>query len=68
MKERSSQVLKMIFVSVHYLFYQPMDENVKTWTLCFLANKNPNLEKALSGCKENHFYSSPFRQAEASIY
>ena len=22
----------------------------------------------LSGCKENHFYSLPFGQAEASIY
>ena len=24
--------------------------------------------KVLPGCKENHFYSLPFRQAEASIY
>ena len=24
--------------------------------------------KAFSGCKENHFYNLPFRQAEASIY
>ena len=45
-----------------------MDEKIKTWTLCFLAKENPNVEKALSGCKENHFYSLPFGQAEASIY
>ena len=24
--------------------------------------------RALAGCKENHFYSLPFGQAEASIY
>ena len=27
-----------------------------------------SLEIPLSGCKENHFYSLPVRQAEASIY
>ena len=30
-----------------YLFYQAMDEKIKTWTLCFPAKKNPNMEKAL---------------------
>ena len=25
--------LKMVSVSVRYLFYQPMDEKIKTWTL-----------------------------------
>ena len=37
----------MVSVSVHYLFYQPMDEKIKTWTLCFPAKENPNMEKAL---------------------
>ena len=38
---------KMISVSVRYLFYQSMDENIKTWPLRFLAKENPNVEKAL---------------------
>ena len=64
----------MILVSLRYLFYQPMDEKIRTWTLCFPAKENRNIEKALPlkqqllGCKENHFYSLPFGQAEASIY
>ena len=37
----------MVSVSVHYLFYQPMDEKIKTWTLRFPAKENPNMEKAL---------------------
>ena len=36
---------KMVSVSVHYLFYQPMDEKIKTWTLCFPAKENPITEK-----------------------
>ena len=28
----------------------------------------PILKQQISGCKENHFYSLPFAQAEASIY
>ena len=27
----------MVSVSVRYLFYQPMDEKIKTWTLRFPA-------------------------------
>ena len=34
-------------VSVSYLFNQPMDETIKTRTLCFPAKENPNMEKAL---------------------
>ena len=34
-------------ISVRYLFYQPMDEKIKTWSLCFPAKENPNMEKAL---------------------
>jgi len=30
-----------------YLFYQPMDEKIKTWTLHFPTKGNPNMEKAL---------------------
>ena len=37
----------MVAVSVRYLFYQPMDEKIKTWTLRFPAKENPNMEKAL---------------------
>ena len=29
------------------LFYQPLDEQIKTWTLRFPAKENPNMEKAL---------------------
>ena len=39
--------LKMVSVSVRYLFYQPMDEKIKTWPLRFLAKENPNMEQAL---------------------
>ena len=38
---------KMVSVSVPYLFYQPMDEKIKTWPLSFPAKENPNMEKAL---------------------
>ena len=27
-----------------------------------------NINLSIPGCKENHFYSLPFGQAEASIY
>ena len=37
----------MVSASVRYLFYQPMDEKIKTWTLRFPAKENPNMEKAL---------------------
>ena len=46
--ERFSYNLEiMVSVSVRYLFYQPMDEKIKTWTLRFPAKENPNIEKAL---------------------
>ena len=35
----------MVSVCVRYLFYQPMDEKITTWTLCFPAKENPNTEK-----------------------
>ena len=37
----------MVLVSVRYMFYLPMDEKIKTWTLRFHARENPNMEKAL---------------------
>ena len=37
----------MVSVSVLYLFYQPKDGKIKTWTLRFPAKENPNMEKAL---------------------
>ena len=38
---------KLVSVSVRHLFYQPMDEKIKTCTLHFPAKENPNMEKAL---------------------
>ena len=37
----------MVSVSVCYLFYQPMDGKIKTWTLRFPVKVNPNMEKSL---------------------
>ena len=37
----------MVSVSVRYLFYQPMDEKIKTSTLRFPAKENPYMEKVL---------------------
>ena len=39
--------LKTVSVSVRYLFYKPMDEKIKTWTIRFSAKGNPDMEKAL---------------------
>ena len=38
---------KFCFTSVCYSFYQPMDEKIKTWPLCFPTKENPNMKKAL---------------------
>ena len=35
------------FISVRYLFYQPMDEKIKTWPFRFAAKENLNMDKAL---------------------
>ena len=32
--------LKIVSVSVRYLFYKPMDEKIKTWTIRFPAKEN----------------------------
>ena len=37
----------MVSVSVRHLFHKSMDEKIKTWTLCFPAKENPNMEDAL---------------------
>ena len=37
---------KMVSVSVRHLFHKSMDEKIKTWTLCFPAKENPNMEEA----------------------
>ena len=36
----------MVSASVRYLFYQAMDEKIKTWPLRFPSKENPNMEKA----------------------
>ena len=61
-------------VSLSYVTYSMEDVN-KPDKIFFLflnlggglRNSDPE-EFAYTGCKENHFYSSPFGQAEASIY
>ena len=37
----------MVLVSGRYLFYQPVDEKIKTWTLRFPSKVNPDMERAL---------------------
>ena len=37
----------MVSVSVRYLFYQPITEKIKTWSLRFPTKENPYMEKAL---------------------
>ena len=37
----------MVSVSVRFLFYQPIDKKIKTWSLRFPAKENPNMEKVL---------------------
>ena len=37
----------MVSVSVRYLFYQPVDEKIRKWTLRFPTKENPNMERAL---------------------
>ena len=37
----------MVLVSARYLFYQLMDEKIKTLTVRSPAKENPNMEKAL---------------------
>ena len=38
---------KVVSVNVRYLFYQRIDDKIKTWTLRFPALENPHTEKAL---------------------
>ena len=42
-----NRAIWLVSVSVRYLFYQPMDEKIKTWTFRFPAKENPSMEKAL---------------------
>ena len=37
----------MVSVSVRYLFYQPITEKIKTWSLRFPTKENPYMETAL---------------------
>ena len=37
----------MVSVSVRYLFYPPMDEKIKTWSVRFPGKENHNMKKAL---------------------
>ena len=33
--------VKIVSVSVRYLFYKPVDEKIKTWTIRFPAKESP---------------------------
>ena len=44
----------MVSVSPRYLFYQPMDEKIKTWPLRFPGKENRNMEKALLVWPSSH--------------
>ena len=55
---------KMVLLSVCYLFYQPMDEKTKTWTLRFPAKENPNMEKNIVWLANR---VAVWRQSEVSI-
>ena len=37
----------MVSVIFRYLFFRPMDEKIKTWTLRFPPKENPNMEEAV---------------------
>ena len=37
----------MVSVNFRCLFYQPVGEKIKTWTVRFPPTDNPNMEKAL---------------------
>ena len=39
--------LKNGSVSVRYLFYQPVDEKIKTWPFRFPAKENPNMNRVI---------------------
>ena len=41
----------MVSVSVGYLFYQPMDEEIITWPLRFPAKEYPNMVACVAGAK-----------------
>ena len=45
--ERFSYDHEKWFRCVRYLFYQAIDEKIKTWTLRFPAKENLNMENAL---------------------
>ena len=59
---------KIVWVSVRYLFLQPMDEKSmkKTWSLRFLAKENPNMEKVLLDWSTS-YRVAVCRQSEGSI-
>ena len=70
-KERSID-LKMIFwyniLFVGFLWLSFKDAYLFESFLCFKYIEGLYLNFSKPGCKENHFYSLSFGQAEASIY
>ena len=68
----------MVSVSVRCLFYQAMDEKIKTWPLRFPAKENLNMEKALfdwpiaypsllHGCQDTLFEPPPGQLSWKSV-
>ena len=57
----------MVSVSVRYLFYQPMDEKIKTWTLQSPAKENPNMEIYGPSTSSNLYYGPEKLRPETQI-
>ena len=57
----------MVSVSVRYLFYQPMDEKIKTWTLQSPAKENPNMEIYGPSTSSNLYYGPEKLRPETRI-
>ena len=60
---------KRLIETVNLLFHAALEfvaHNANKMQIHDINKLLPNVQKA--GCKESHFYSLPFRQAEANIY
>ena len=57
----------MVSVSVRCLFYQPMDEKIKTWTLCFPAKESLNIGEAFVRLANLCQYDAKVQSAECLL-
>ena len=51
----------MVSVSVRYLFYEPMDEKIKTWTLQSPTKEKPDMEIYGPSTSNNLYYGPETR-------